>query len=1168
MADSVFDYLKDHALKNVWCTPDQDIQYIIEPKRITKNGGLIGKVTVGWTETELPDTTSNWHVYQIGQVHPLILGLFPQSNQWISFADTSNRQKMLCDLYVTSGIQIPRFETFYKYTLDKNVIIAVRRNNKIAYNFNEDKVFLRVYSNDFFNTSRSDTDDDRVYVEGITVSTSLVRTALIASYDAYKVLPGVTCAFVNGRFMDRLDILNVAIGDTAEFVYDSSIYKVVDFKIGDLHEFNSTMDLKRKYLLHYAGVNNETIDYQDDIDVYLIRPTAVGRFRGLYYNKNNPDAFRNLTHKDYSITVDYISSYMEKLKSLVANTNVLDYREMYVRLHIRKSGYYRPLVFETNRINELYKMSDEDIQKAMLGFDATVDNWRAATLEASAYIQVMRSKCCDITNEMVQNAYGYNASAKLLANTPLKTYLDSGDQTVILPYALQEASTVYEYDADGYLLGFYHHTNGYIYRTIDPDARMVEVYSGLGSAKLDETYGEVSVPINRKHSYRVYEARLSAGVPNNKFVDVTDTPLKYKFENSRFVWTEPATYAYPMIRSSARFLAYDQELTMNNGELKLTISHLQTRNGRESKFAMQVPMGELDIFLNGRLLISNLDYILNFPQIVIINKKYLVNPTTETQQIHVRFCGFCKPDLTLNQQEDVGFIEHGYLSNNTRYDIRDDKVQRITVDGALKHIDDLEFSEFNNGVSVIDADNGLPYSVRDISIPLRGNTTEDSFSLRDKARVVDKRISDYLTLKIPQPERPAPSAIVDRYPIFSPFVCKIIYDLADGYLTLDDKVYSKQEVIDKLKTYEYLLKFDPTQEEHAVNANYVIIHPHSLDSVITLPLNKYRFLNKVVDIYCNGLINTSPFIALEAPPAPAPAPAPGPVPVPVIVTYTDFGGSVISAVLGAQYNHTVATFNVNYDTPLSSLTLDGEFSSFGITQTQPPLTAPVTLWFDSANKRLVLRGTVSAGQSAINAIAAGKGAYVKNTVNTETTATVSLRIQTSAAPFSMLSWLGSEAQNTPSIIYNPTEDGVIFRPGPQDERAVLSWENLYVDGGDVFDIIWTCSEDSQADTNSSELRLGSEIAHEFVNGIGTYSARVTIPLNQKLESHITTRNGQWDGAGKYMKLVVAQVGTGRVWDSTNDYRNAYGKKNGPWDYFYRTSPEEGLVKNTLTATVA
>lgn len=860
----MFDFLKDHAIKNVWCSPDQDTQLIIEPAKLTPVDGAITNFKVMWRNVSLPDLTSYWHVYQIGQVHPLIVGLFPKVNIWTSFAESCNQQKMICDVYLNSGIQLPRIETFYMYNNDKDLIIAVRNNYKIPFDFINDKVFIRVYSNEFFNSARANNITDKIYVEGIKATSTNDILTLQNNFNNYNALSGLTYAFINGYKVNAINLLTMRIGDVGEFVYDSSIDKVIDFKIDDLNTFESTLDNKIKYLLHHLGTDEDNIEFHDDIDFFIIDKFAPNFERGVYYHRNKEDAIRMLTHRDYSISTPYVLGYVDSLQLKAVADRVIDPKNLIIRLHVRKSGYLRPVIFEHNRIKELYKMSDEDILRAMVGIDAVVDNWKAATLEASSYTKIMRSKYLEVTNSLVQYGYGYNSISKIIGDTPEKTFIQSFRQVVNVPYGLQSNSTAYEYDSNGVLLEYNYHVLGSIYASNNSNTRMVEIISGKGSSTLDDVFGIDNVPVPNNSSYRVYICNMVTGVPDNNWIDVTGTD-SYFINNGMVKWSDPAIDPYIRVRSNEYFLAYNLSLQANIGSIKFSFVNTENREGVINNYVMQVPMGEIDIFLNGKSLIKNLDYFVHFPEVVIVNKEYLINPLTDFQDIHIRFTGFCDKDMNLTYLNDAGFIQHGFLSNNKVFDIRDDKVLRIVSDGQIKHRNDLLFSEEHSGVSILNATNGRPYLIRDIVVPLKGLTTEDTYTLRDKSLIVDKRISDYLTLKLPQPPRPAPSAIVARYQIFSPFICKIIYDLNIGELSnpILQNNYSDNTVLELCAPYEYLLKFDPIRVEQAVDSNFVIIHPHNLFTVIELDLFGYRFIERVVKLYANGLINLSPFLSIK-----------------------------------------------------------------------------------------------------------------------------------------------------------------------------------------------------------------------------------------------------------------------------------------------------------------
>jgi len=316
-------------------------------------------------------------------------------------------------------------------------------------------------------------------------------------------------------------------------------------------------------------------------------------------------------------------------------------------------------------------------------------------------------------------------------------------------------------------------------------------------------------------------------------------------------------------------MTYNISLRADDGILRFSLTHNQTRNKQTSSWVMQVPMGELDLFLNGRSLIEGLDYIVNFPEIVIINKEYSnylpVRGKVPDQVVTVRFSGLCKSDLTREKFTETGYVNHGLLSNNNRYDVRDDRVIRIIVDGRLFKREQLRFSETTPGIMVPDIIDGRPYLIRDIVVPLRSVSTVDTYKLREQSKVIDKNISDFMTMKLPDQQFDMPSSITKRYQIVSPFCCKILHDLKSGIIDKSalQAFYTDNDVITLCKPYEYLLKFDPTQDNLLPDSNWVEIHPHHLFSVIELNIYAVKFLTRVIKLYLKDRVSLSHFVTMS-----------------------------------------------------------------------------------------------------------------------------------------------------------------------------------------------------------------------------------------------------------------------------------------------------------------
>lgn len=858
-------FLQRHAYENVWCNPGQDRQSIMKLKRLTPKGGVWIDFKVMWERMYLPDRVSRFHVYQIGQIYPPIIGLTAKRNQWINLADACMQNSMIADMYTIRGVQIHRTQIWYRVTEQRDLIVAVRipMFSRVEIDLNTEDIYLRLYSNSFFQSLRANDADDIIHVEGKVIATQQDILTIQNSLGTWKAKSsGVTYCFNNGMLVDNIDLITTQIGDYVEFVYDGSIKRVVDFNIADLKEFISDLDQVHKYLLHYPGVT-DIIDYHDDCDFYVYKPGLPNRFKGVYYHKNNENAVRMVTHKDYSVPVQYLASYVQELAALGGDVDALR-----IRIYIRESGYDRPLVRDHNRIHELYLLEDQDIVDAMVGVDAVVSVWTAASLENSDYCKLMRASLGEVNEQLVQDAYGYNTVSKLVGDTPFKVSVINAARSVKVPVGLQTWSTAYEYDANGFLLEWHSHTGGEIYTAQNPACDMVEMIFGMAAENLDSVWNKQTTTIDPKYNHRYYSCGLIGGVADNQWVDETPT-AHYAVLNNKVTWFTDPTQRFTLVRSNKNHLCYSFDYFAFDSLLRFSLHEFRTDIGANRTLA--VPMGEMDIFLNKKRLIEGLDYIVDFPEVTILNKEYLIDPANQAQNIVVRATNFCDASLKSTPVRDVGYVQYGVLSFNNRYDVRDDKVNHVVVDGAVYRYDELQFAEGDFDVHVVDARNGAPYVIRDVVVPMNSYITgtdekvDRTYALRARSLAVDEEISAYMTLKIPEKDPAPPSAIPGRYQVVSPFFSKIIYDLVSGGLWEDkfQEQYSDDYVMQVLQPYLYLLQYDPTTDPIAPDPRFVVVHPHNLPTYINIGVYQYKFLTRVNKIFGNGRIDLSAHLSVE-----------------------------------------------------------------------------------------------------------------------------------------------------------------------------------------------------------------------------------------------------------------------------------------------------------------
>ena len=861
-------HLVNHAIQNVWCSPRQDNLHILQLHKLTAKYGVLTDVKVNGRDIPLPNTKTRFHVYQIGQISPQFLGALAVkptwlSERWTSFSTAINANNTQIDIYSEKGIMLPRFRTYYMMTKDRNLIVAVEINKKLTgIDLDYDDVFIRFYKNAFFRATEGLNNTEKLFHVGDIPSTSAKLTSLVTLHNQYKALDGYVTCYVNGYVVDAINAYNAKVGDVVEFLYDSTIYKVLTMDIATLPVFNSTLDTCLKYIIHHTSLGEEFINYQDDIDIDVIYTRVNDRFRGTYYHRNIVMSHRMITHRDYALPVDHVRRSMDYIKELIATAprTLEGYK---LRIKVKETNANRPLIFDNNRIFELYKLPDNEIIDAMTGTNSVVDNWKASNLENSMYTAIMGMKVDDISVEEVQKAYGYNSVTKITADSPIRTDFVSSRQQAELPIAYRINSEVYEYDENGLYLGHKYVAENEIYYADSNACKMIEPIVGKALPNNGDVFGSDNLPIP-SYDYRVYKTYQYGGLVNNQgWEDITGDASLYEIVDGVLKWKGPENDNHWLaVRSEIFFYARDYEVTPINGVISFKLTELI--NGVEQEMA--IPRGEIDVFINGRSAIHNLDAVVGFPNVYINNVNYLNRPLNSTvQKIHVRMTGFCKKDLSFEPVDDFGFVRHGALSDNGIFNIRDDKVLRITLDGKMVHRDQLLFDETSPNRDVINALNGKPYQIKDYVIPIRDLVDENTYSYRNKSLVIDKAISNYLTLKLPSADKGPISAIATRYRVVSPFLSRVIYKLANGNIS-DTAIASSSGdswIMSVLADDEYLLEADPIRDENRYSDDNVIVVPHYYNSFVSLSVFKFRFLKRVVQLYSQADIDLTQFVLVN-----------------------------------------------------------------------------------------------------------------------------------------------------------------------------------------------------------------------------------------------------------------------------------------------------------------
>ena len=889
------EYLLRHAIRSVWCNPSMDRQHVYRLVQLCPRYGVHTAHTIDYERYRLPTEREYYMIYQIGKVEPSLLGVPKRYGTWMSLMDISNETALYSELYTNNGIQFPRFDCYLMLTGAKNLVVAVKLNDRVG-SLDQEDVYLRFYNNAYFDSERSvQAARQTVFAMGGTPKTQQeVVNMQIAMQQELATRGGVPYYYVNGRFSNTLTLMNCMPGDAMEMIIDSSVDKYIDFDLGNMPTFQSILDNENKFLIHYNDPTVQSIQFYDDLDVFLIKEGGGnGRFLGSTFHRNEGNWIRQLTHKDYSVSVQRLNSFkdahpidprfnLDSVKFTEDKWNSLS--ELKMRVYFRQSGYDRPLQPESSRIHELYRMSDDRVLRAMTGLDSTLDIWKAANLEKAAYVQFMSAPSKqvvpigfndpDVTNaekvaaqEFAGRVFGYHTAASILARTPNDVVNNNGRREAELPYAYWYNATVYEFDAQGVLLEWHYHAGGRKYPVRNANAVRVEAIVGKGGNSLNTVYGNVEVALDLRYNYRIYVVAVFGGVHQGSWIDITELPNRgdwgYLDETGatpKWVWTYDPLKWYGCVRQDNLFLSYALSLNKDQGTLRFSVGSYETHQGLTDYQLLEVPFAQLDVFINGRPLIENLDYVVKWPEVVICNVEYL--NAGAMQDILVRGYGLCEEDLTRPAMSEFGFIEYGLLSNDPTYNIHTHKVQRMVVDGHYRDPRTLHFEEEWGTAIVTDERNGAPYSIQTPPMIFRDVYLYDRVA-RDEDNARDAAVSAYMGNLYPKRPREYIDTITRQYVVTSCFANKLLHDLKSGILApagLMDQ-YSEADIREWLKSYEWLLDYDLCNRDY--NEVHVQVYPHWKGAPVGLPIERYNFFKRALKTYLRTPPDVSVFVYVD-----------------------------------------------------------------------------------------------------------------------------------------------------------------------------------------------------------------------------------------------------------------------------------------------------------------
>lgn len=908
----MYNAIVDHAIENVWCAPLQDYEHTIMPARLTPAGGWLRYANVIWNDAlPLPHAedvrnTKRYHVYQIGKYPDFLLGIPDLPNRWVNLNEIMDKTDCFVSCFLDNGVTLKASECWLRLTKpNKNIVLAVQVDNDYALGsswldhaitgnlellpnrLDFKQLFIRFYTNARLNTltQRDQVDRPNHQVEAYSkycTSVSDVNAFIAATNDPKR--PTFGWVRVDGYAVSREWLAAnpfSAINKNLYAYHDDTIIDKYWFKLKDLKSFRSKKDIGvDKYIMFYGRDLRETI-FHNDVE-YFIGIRRGDQFNGVYIPRFKSYTVTNVTHAIHALDTNAVADIIENNPDFLAGKE----DEIWIRAVVRQGGMTRGLIYESNRIESLYQMTNPQIMEALQDLNSVMPEWRADNLENSAYMKLMAAPTLnDITPELVMKAYGYNAMTKYMqpninVGKPLPTPYKG--TTVQVSSALTRSNNaadlylpldVVEYDKKGLKID---HTRrlfpatGEIFLQDSQGvlAEKAEIYvnnyrEGQPFRLTDRIQSVVSDLDLKRFGFGCYVCPEVNGQPNFNWIDVTDSDF-YTYDPGnvtgvpRVVWDLTGLASSGLVgmvrinNESAYVSGTLKDITSGErGYSKITVAAQD--NGNPTMHA-----GQIDVWVEGQRLFQNLDFMVKWPDIYIC-KQILKRDAPYT----ARISGIPDPRTNKNWvSDDFGFVKDGVLGVDKPYRAHHDKNLQINVAGEIKLQSEVQTAEDPLGNPlVID---GVPFTCMQYVTPIEFYTGHSTLKEKMKAVELDGRVDAYLGLRVPLYKARRPMvARGKRWNVVSMFFNELLTRLRGGWLNTElQQPYDNNNISEWVRPYTFLLDMDVIFSKF-FDEEYVSPVAHCEEFSVTVTPAQMTFLRYVNDLYLDGRVELEKYLYFE-----------------------------------------------------------------------------------------------------------------------------------------------------------------------------------------------------------------------------------------------------------------------------------------------------------------
>lgn len=676
-------------------------------------------------------------------------------------------------------------------------------------------------------------------------------------YEKWRTTPNTT-VFINGYYTPTFpEIVDLVIGDSVRVIEENVTLHHASGSINRMSSYYSTLDKRNKVIVNLdVGANN--FFYLDDAMFYVVAEwtsPAGGQRRlklGKLLTRTDKSVVRHLTHRDLAIDINLVNAMTESWFREVGNPVIQD-----TQIHVvyRKNKRDFANVLDHHRILDLCRLPDAIRNKALTGYNSTLDFWKADALESAPYNLWISST----SQELVQRSvYGVFSREGAIYN--LERMQEEGDGTNIWKYPPLVGTgecRILSFTEEGKRKTFDNRDNevlipgNNIYR-VRPNASGLElVLPNVDEDLMIDSLMPANVggpaTVNGSYDYMV-------------IIDEGDDDLRLGVEGVDYTVEGTVMSFSPEAETKDRYI---REAQRRREWFRTGLNYLDLSYGTriidqdDTRNRMEVGMGNRFFWLNGNLLIEGLDYALFKPTsyrknvdtlFILLTKEYHIPSNNKLEFLEIGL-----PDESLRHVSkfQYGFVRDGKISFDDTYEFHGDRHKWLTINGRVLPLEQYSHEILIDKEAAGDVIDGKPYAIIDLPVLSNQRALDDLCPPLIYDKNVNRRISEYVTENYPQPTEGEENT-GEPYKVYSPFINALIQEMLDGNII---PLYNRPslETCEMLTVnIRWMLEFDPTRLD--VDPSRIEIHPR-LDNVpVELPKQQYSTLLKCIEYYCDNRI--------------------------------------------------------------------------------------------------------------------------------------------------------------------------------------------------------------------------------------------------------------------------------------------------------------------------